>query len=186
VGTLREVSVGLAMLTRSVLTSLWILCLCLPVSAETLSGTIDLGSDPNVNGIVHILEDTQDNRLALERMAKAIERSDFQRRQLRTRTTANSEQALREMNQVQARLLGQVNRLVSMAINRESTSAPVASGSFQVDVPFNRQLVLVIAQDDQRIGWWLQGTINGLPLGLAKENALLVRELNSPDPTSQP
>jgi hypothetical protein len=174
------------MFEKFALFSLGMALLALPVSAETLSGSIDLGSNSNINGIVHILEDNADNRLALERMAKAIERSDFQRRQLRTRTVNNSEQALREMNQVQSRLQGQVNRLVSMAINRESASAPVASGSFQADVDFNRQLVLVIAQDDQRIGWWLQGTINGLPLGLAKENALLVRELNSPDPAPQP
>lgn len=174
------------MFKKFVLFSLGMAFLALPASAETLSGSIDLGSDSNVNGIAHILEDNLDNRLALERMAKAIERSDFQRRQLRTRTVNNSEKALREMNQVQSRLQGQVNRLVSMAINRKSASAPVAGGSFQADVDFSRQLVLVIAQDDQRIGWWLQGTINGLPLGLAKENALLVRELISPDPAPQP
>jgi len=158
------------------------------VGAEPVGGNIDLGSDGQLaaEGIAHILEDTPDNRLVLERMARAIERSDRLRRQLISRTSGRElPEVLRELNQLQARLQGQLNRLAALALDRAVSSAQVSAGSFRADVPFARQLVFVVAQNDRRVGWWLQGSLPGLTIDLGRENALAVREL-TPPPAEEP
>ena len=154
------------------------------VQALPVSGVVSLGdTQSGIQGVAYILEDTADNRLMIERMAKAIDHTSGLRRRLQSRTTQQlNREHLREMNQAQARLQGQTNRMVAMAINRAQLTVPIADGEFTADVPFERQLVVAIAQSEQRIGWWLQATTAALPFALNQENSLLTRSLITAQP----
>ncbi|MBC8122865.1 MAG: hypothetical protein H7Y22_13625 [Gemmatimonadaceae bacterium] len=162
------------------LLSVYLVGLVLPAQAVPLDGAVSLvGDDPQpVQGVAHILEDTADNRLAIERMAKALQRTAFQRRRAGVRV-AGAEGTLQELAVAHARVQGLANRLVAMALSRAQVSAPVTDGRFVAEVPFERQLLVVVAQTQAKIGWWVQGTAGGLPVDLAEENALLVRALSA-------
>lgn len=155
--------------------------------AQTVTGQVrlDPGGTGEVTGVAHILEDTADNRSALERLAQAVERSALKSRQLRVQTVSKlTRENLRQLSQLQARLQGQLDRLTTMARVRARVSAPIAAGTFRVDIPFSHLLLLVVAQNGKQVGWWLQDVDRDTPLDFTGDSALHLRSLIPVEPPS--